>query len=66
MKEMVNAVHKDKGFKRKHILEIFKKTEDLKNTNNQRHFDPKKMVWTEQKITSVAPNIGGDRHISIK
>jgi hypothetical protein len=66
MKEMVNAVHRDKGFRRKQTFEIIKKTEDLKNTDNQRHFDPKKMVWTDQIIPSVASSIEAGHHISIK
>jgi hypothetical protein len=57
MKEMVNAVHRDKGFKRKQIFEIIKKAEDLINTDNQRHFNPKKMVWTDQIIPSVDSSI---------
>jgi hypothetical protein len=66
MKDMGNDVHREKGFKRKLIFEIIKKAEDLKTTANQRHLDPKKMVWTDQIITSVAPDIEADGHISIK
>jgi hypothetical protein len=60
---MVNVVHRDKGFKKKHIFEIIKKAEDLKNTDNQRHFDPKKMVRTDQIIPSVAAAIEAGHHI---
>ncbi len=63
---MVETVYGDKALKKTAIYAILKKVKAGKNTDDQRHLNPKKTVRTASLIASIAAAIEADRRQCIK
>ena len=62
----MDSVYGDKTLKRTQIYDILKKVKEGKNTDDQRHKNPKKTVRTAAMIASVAAAIEEDRRRDIR
>jgi hypothetical protein len=66
IKEMVENVYGEKALKKTAIYAIIKKVKNGETTDDQRHLNGKKTVWTPALIASVAAAIEDDRRLSIE
>jgi hypothetical protein len=63
---MVDLVYGDKALKKTANYAILKKVKSRNTTEDQRLFNPKKMVRTASLIASVATAIEDDRRLGVK
>jgi histone-lysine N-methyltransferase SETMAR len=66
IKKTVETVYGDKALKKTAIYAILKKVKAGKNTDDQRHLNPKKTVRTASLIASIAAAVEADRRQCIK